>query len=153
MAQLKFYRGAQGDSLPVHQDGAIYIVDSGDTPVNGVATGKMYVDTQNNRRLGISGASVHKINKEDLANMANVPSTEGTIYLILEQKGESNEMEQVGIKIGDGLAYIVDLPMYSQFDSDLIAKHVTATLGNTIANVTGTGDNRLILSANISYSV
>ena len=58
MGKVKFYRGAAGVSLPEHQEGAIFIVERGDT------TGDMYVDVENSKRLHITpDAPIITVNK------------------------------------------------------------------------------------------
>jgi len=52
LAQIRFYRGASGVSLPEYQDGAIFIISSPKT-IDGYTTGDMFIDSDNGNRLHI----------------------------------------------------------------------------------------------------
>lgn len=118
MAQVKFYRGDQLSSLPnTLEDGAIYLLDKGNN------AGEVYADV-NNQRLKIgTGQSfiVVKTTAEWNAEDPKSISKSGVIYIVSdansyeEEYTENNEtltrtVYVPGIKIGDGSAYVVDLP-------------------------------------------
>lgn len=111
MAQIKFYRGGNESSLPNSpRDGSIYIIDTNENSALINGKGKMFVDV-GNRRLQISPsdsvANVQKYTKTELAAIANTVSSLGQIYLIIDENDNDKEL---GFKIGDGDAYIIDLP-------------------------------------------
>jgi len=99
--KVRFYRGAQGTSLPAtHQDGAIFIIERAGT--NNL--GDMYVDMDNGKRLHIVPDNGYAVYND---SMSSQPSTPGAVYVVMENGN------QVGVKIGDsGNAYIGDLPVY-----------------------------------------
>lgn len=47
MALVKFYRGTKANSLPAHDEGAIFVIESS------VNTGDVYVDVADGKRLHI----------------------------------------------------------------------------------------------------
>lgn len=157
-SQISFYRGAAGASLPEQKhDGAIYIVDSGDSlDDNGHGRGDLFVDVSSSKRLRItpdsSSVDIAMYTETEIANMINVTSIRGMIYIITDDEGE----HQTGIKIGDGLAYINDLPTFGYFSNQAITafrKHVSAIAGSVLDEVnSGSGDYRLILDADITYN-
>lgn len=102
MAKVKFYRGGGASSLPQSpQDGAIFIVERGDSGL-----GDIYVDVSNAKRLHITpdkGFFVY-----DALNMSGKLSQLGEVYILLNE-----EDDQIGVKVGDGKAFIGDLPTYN----------------------------------------
>ena len=114
--KVRFYRGAQGTSLPnTHQDGAIFIIERAGT--NNL--GDMYVDMDNGKRL-------HIIPDSELVtydpNMSETQSTLGQVYVF-------QEPSKTGIAVGDGEAYIADLPAYNFTVASAIKNKVNAYLG------------------------
>ena len=110
--KVKFYRGAQGTSLPVaHQDGAIFIIErSGSNNL-----GDMYVDMDNGKRLHIIPDS--ELLTYNDATMSGIQSTLGQVYVF-------QESNKIGIAVGDGTSFIEDLPVY-----DITAKNSIDSLG------------------------
>lgn len=118
MAQIKFYRGGQTASLPnTIEDGAIYVLDNGDT------SGEIYTDINNQRiKIGTGQSSiVVKTTQEWRAENPKTISKSGTIYVFSDARSYEEEYEEngetltrtvtvPGIKIGDGQAYVIDLP-------------------------------------------
>lgn len=51
MAQIRFYRGASGVTLPSYQDGAVFIV-ANDAQKDGIPLGDMYVDVPGEDNTG-----------------------------------------------------------------------------------------------------
>lgn len=109
MAQVRFYRGEVGASLPNQTiNGAIFIVER-DAQNN---LGDIYIDMDSGKRLHIKPDSDFKIYNNTLVNKI---SSLGEIYIMLDE----NE-NQTGIKVGDGKAYIGDLPVYPVITQDQI---------------------------------
>lgn len=109
MAQVRFYRGEVGASLPNETiNGAIFIVER-DAQNN---LGDIYIDMDSGKRLHIKPDSDFKIYNNTLVNKI---SSLGEIYIMLDE----NE-NQTGIKVGDGKAYIGDLPVYPVITQDQI---------------------------------
>lgn len=109
MAQVRFYRGEVGASLPNQTiNGAIFIVER-DAQNN---LGDIYIDMDSGKRLHIKPDSDFKIYNNTLVNKI---SSLGEIYIMLDE----NE-NQTGIKVGDGKAYIGDLPIYPVITQDQI---------------------------------
>lgn len=101
--KVRFYRGAQGASLPAtRQDGAIFIVERTGTDELGYNLGDMYVDMDNGKRLHIIPDGELIIYK---SSMSGTTSTLGQVYVF-------QESNKNGIAVGDGKAYIGDLPVY-----------------------------------------
>lgn len=118
MAQTKFYRGVDKSSLPITpRDGAIYIIDTNENPGAKEGRGEMYVDI-GNRRLQISpptsAANIVKYTESAIAEIENTTSSLGYLYLIVSD----TTGEELGYKIGDGNAYIVDLPFTTFITSE-----------------------------------
>ena len=122
--KVRFYRGAQGTSLPAtHQDGAIFIIERANT--NNL--GDMYVDMDNGKRL-------HIIPDSELitysSSMSGNTSTLGQVYVF-------QEPNKIGIAVGDGSAYIGDLPVYNYTTvTNAIKNKVNAYLGTEYSNLT-----------------
>lgn len=117
--QVKFYRGAAGASLPnSHQEGAIFILER----VNGSGLGDMYVDIENGKRLHITpDKEIIKYNN----SLQSEVSILGQVYLF-----DGTISNKFGIAIGDGSAYIGDLPTYNfQTMAGAIQNKVNAYLG------------------------
>lgn len=110
MAQVKFYRGEIGTSLPSESiNGAIFVIER-DKENN---LGDIYVDMESGKRLHIKPDSGFKVYDNTLINKI---SSLGEIYIILD-----DNQNQTGIKVGDGKAYIGDLPIYPVISQDQIA--------------------------------
>ena len=115
--KVRFYRGAQGTSLPAtHQDGAIFIIERAGT--NNL--GDMYVDMDNGKRLHIIPDS--ELITYNSSSMSGSTSTLGQVYIFQEQN-------KIGIAVGDGNAYIGDLPVYNYTTVNAIKNKVNAYLG------------------------
>lgn len=109
MAQVRFYRGEVGASLPNQTiNGAIFIVER-DAQNN---LGDIYIDMDSGKRLHIKPDSDFKIYNNTLVNKI---SSLGEIYIMLDENDN-----QTGIKVGDGKAYIGDLPIYPVISQDQI---------------------------------
>lgn len=118
MAQVKFFRGDQTASLPsTIDDGAIYVLDTGDN------SGDLYVDYNNQRmKIGSGQSSIKtKTTQEWMAEEPKTISKLGAIYCFADAYTHTEEYEEdgeiitrvvktPGLKIGDGQAYVVDLP-------------------------------------------
>lgn len=116
--RVRFYRGAQGTSLPAtHQDGAIFIIERAGT--NNL--GDMYVDMDNGKRLHIVPDS--EFITYD-STMLNTTSSLGQVYLF-------QETGKTGIAVGDGQAYIGDLPVYDSTTKAILQNKVNAYTGST----------------------
>lgn len=118
MAQVKFYRGDQLSSLPnTLEDGAIYLLDKGNS------AGELYADVNNQRvKIGTGQSSI--ITKTTAQWNAENPksiSKSGVMYIFSDANSYEEEYTEndetltrtvyvPGIKIGDGSAYVVDLP-------------------------------------------
>lgn len=122
MAKVKFYRGSGASSLPsTPQDGAIFIVERGDSGL-----GDMYVDVSNAKRLHIVPDS--ELIKYD-SSMSGTVSTLGQPYIF-------QETNKIGIAVGDGNAYIEDLPVYNYTAiTNTIKNKVNAYLGTEYLNL------------------
>ena len=120
--KVRFYRGAQGTSLPeTHQDGAIFIIERAGT--NNL--GDMYVDMDNGKRLHIIPDSELITYK---STMSGIQSTLGRVYIF-------QEPNKTGIAVGDGQAYIGDLPVYNHdIVTTAIKNKVNAYLGTEYAS-------------------
>lgn len=122
--KVRFYRGAQGTSLPAaHQDGAIFIIERAGT--NNL--GDMYVDVDNGKRL-------HIIPDSELitynSTMSGNTSTLGQVYIF-------QESNKIGIAVGDGSSYIGDLPVYDYTAiTNAIENKVNAYLGTEYSSLT-----------------
>lgn len=115
--RVRFYRGAQGTSLPAtHQDGAIFIIERAGT--NNL--GDMYVDMDNGKRLHIVPDS--EFITYD-STMLNTTSSLGQVYLF-------QETGKTGIAVGDGQAYIGDLPVYDSTTKAILQNKVNAYTGS-----------------------
>lgn len=151
MAQTKFYRGVgSATSLPeTRHDGSIYIIDTNNNPTGDFDIGEMFVDI-GSRRLRISplasAANLEIYTETEILTINNQTSTRGLIYLIVSDTNG----DELGYKIGDGKAFIVDLPfiaiLTTQDKNNLLAlvnNSISASYGDSIDN---SGDGRLILS-------
>ena len=129
--KVRFYRGAAGTSLPMpHQDGAIFILERADTD----NLGDMYVDMENGKRLHI----VPDQSMEIFATpeQGSQQSALGQIYVTYHEDSNSPSGKvidsanlKVDVRIGDGKAYIGDLPIYQASISDAVKNKVNAYLG------------------------
>lgn len=114
MAQIKFFRGSGQSSIPsTKTDGSIYVVQN-----NGQNTGDIYVDVSSSQRLKIESENMPEIKTTSEWHQNNFDSThisvKGKIYIYSDYQTitQNNQTTNIpGYKIGDGLAYIIDLPM------------------------------------------
>ena len=121
--RVRFYRGVSGASLPAaHQDGAIFILER--DSVNNL--GDMYVDVDNGKRLHIVPDS--ELTIYDPLTMSGTISTLGRTYVF-------QESSKTGIAVGDGNAYIGDLPVYNFTVRTAIRNKVNAYLGSEYLNL------------------
>ena len=133
MAITKFYRGIDKSSLPDSpRDGSIYIIDTGENPGANAGRGEMYVDV-GNRRLQISppasAANIVKYTESGIAEIGRTTSSLGYLYLIVSD----TTGEEIGYKIGDGNAFIVDLPFTTFINTQ--EKNNLQTLTNNSVSV------------------
>lgn len=120
--KVRFYRGAEGTSLPdTRQDGAIFIIQRGKSGL-----GDMYVDIDNATRLHIAPDS--EITTYN-SSMSGTESVLGQVYVF-------QEPNKIGIAVGDGHAYIGDLPVYNY-------TAVTTAIKNKVNAYLGTEYNNL----------
>ena len=95
------------------RDGSIYVVQN-----NGQNTGDIFVDISSSQRIKIESEVMPEIKTTAQWHANNFDSTtistKGKIYIYSDYQTitENNETINIpGYKIGDGLAYIIDLPM------------------------------------------
>ena len=125
--KVRFYRGAQGASLPAtKQDGAIFILERSGSTDGSYTLGDMYVDMDNGKRLHIIPDSEFVVYN---SSMVQTESTLGQVYLF-------QESDKKGIAVGDGSAYIGDLPVYNSSVRSAIQSKVNAYLGTEYSNLT-----------------
>ena len=107
--KVKFFRGTQGTNLPEQkQDGHIYIVERD----AGLQLGDIYVDISDHQRIHIAPESDWVEYDE---SMNGSQSTRGIVYVsgtYIEEDGQQ-KWKQLGVRIGDGKAFIGDLPIYT----------------------------------------
>ena len=137
--RVRFYRGEQGTSLPAtHQNGAIFIIERAGT--NNL--GDMYVDMDNGKRL-------HIIPDSELVTyeptMSGTTSTLGQIYVF-------QEPNKTGVAVGDGSAYIGDLPIYNLAVKNAIYNKVNAYLGTEYMSIEASKRNQETLSEDIDQA-
>ena len=91
---------------------------------------KRYHDTHGNT----GGTKVYCNSTADWAAQTSLVSERGAIYIYTDKTYTTagGDVVAPGIKIGDGLAYVVDLP----FQSDLIAEEVLQEIAEVIGGVT-----------------
>lgn len=107
MASVQFFRGGAASALPESKiDGAIFVVERDSTN----HLGDIYVDISNAQRLHIKPQNDYVVYSSSLTN---VQSTPGTLYAILDENDNL-----VNFKVGDGNAYIGDLPSFTAITSD-----------------------------------
>lgn len=110
MAQIKFYRGAQGSSLPSYQDGAIFVIARNDTE------GDVYVDINNGKRLHITpNQTVVSHTTAEWSALGVNKSEAGKVYVYTDYDSVVRDgvtYPVPAIKVGDGNAYITDLPFH-----------------------------------------
>ena len=112
MAQIKFYRGGQNTSLPAtRRDGAIYIKQTG------AEEGEIWIDLNQQRiKLGgdknVDSSMVYTDTTENWNSRRTLVSENGAIYVYedLTESAADSDVSIPGIKIGDGSAYLIDLP-------------------------------------------
>lgn len=122
--KVRFYRGAKGTSLPAtHQNGAIFIIERDDT----ANLGDMYVDMDDGKRLHIIPDQPFQVYTS--SQSGNI-STKGSLYVEYEKdENNQNQITNAYVRVGDGDAYIGDLPVYSAKLYDAIKNKVNAYLG------------------------
>lgn len=141
MAKVRFYRGAAGTSLPQatsSTDGTIFIVERG---LNS-GLGDMYVDIDTGKRLHIIPDSEIEFYNSSMSGQTSVV---GKVYFF---------QDRAGVAVGDGSAYIGDLPLYSFVTPALksaLSTKVNAYLGTEYRNLNSnqtdldkSGSNKLI---------
>jgi hypothetical protein len=140
MAQIKFYRGVSENSLPSHQDGAVYIIaNDSSEPVPGGGSGvfylgDMYVDMAGNKRIHIK--SKEGIYAKTDTEWANSPEWDGTsvqdkIYIRI------TGTHQPIIAIGDGSTLVKNLT-YRSLDAVYTPASSVSAVGTTSAVGTAT---------------
>ena len=72
-SQVKFFRGSESSLPQEHQDGAIYVVDTGEAAVNGLTRGEVYVDS-GIKRLRIGAQPVYIYTESQIASLTDVSS-------------------------------------------------------------------------------
>lgn len=118
--KVKFYRGAQGTSLPTTtQDGAIFIIERLGSDGKGYGVGDIYVDMDQGKRLHIIPDNNFSIYNSD-PSISGQTSKPGMLYVVMDENNN-----QVGVKIGDGQAYIGDLPTYDAILANTVQQHTT----------------------------
>ena len=133
--KVRFYRGAQGTSLPATpQDGAIFIIERANSSDGIYPLGDMYVDMDNGTRLHITPDSELLTYNSSLAQ---VHSTLGQPYIFQE-----TNPEKIGIAIGDGNASIGDLPIYNYTTVNAIKHKINAYLGTDYISSTSAEDRQ-----------
>ena len=110
MAQIKLFRG-QNTSLsnvPI-TDGAVYVI------ANESNTGDVYADVGQQRiRIGSGESNIQiKTTQEWRDETPKTVSQEGVFYIFVETDSE-DKFTSTRVKIGDGKAYVVDLPFIDQ---------------------------------------
>lgn len=126
--KVRFYRGEQGTSLPAtRQNGAIFIIERFGSDGNGYSVGDMYVDMDNGNRLHIVPDQPFQVYT---SNQSGNVSTRGSLYVEYEKdENNHNKITNAYVRVGDGNAYIGDLPVYSTRLYDAIKNKVNAYLG------------------------
>ena len=100
MAQVKFYRGNQGVSLPEHEDGVILVVGSNTAERQGVYYGDLYVDVNGGKRLHIKpNEAFSYVTYTEFQEMANVTSIEGKVYLCVDYPYTKTYYNEHGVLI------------------------------------------------------
>lgn len=124
--KVRFYRGAQGTSLPAtRQNGAIFIIERSSND-NKYGVGDMYVDMDNGNRLHIVPDSELVVYNP---SMSGTISTLGRVYVF-------QESSKKGIAVGDGTSYIGDLPVHDADVKEAVKSKVNAYLGTEYLNLT-----------------
>ena len=127
--RVRFYRGAQGASLPAaHQDGAIFIVERDEA--NNL--GDMYVDMDSGKRLHIVPDSGYHSYPLGTTEWVSTLSKEGAVYVIHDGTASEN---QIAVKIGDGKAYIGDLPTYWAIPREIVNSKINAYIGTDYQDI------------------
>lgn len=118
--KIKLYRGSQAASLPTEIiDGAIYIL------AKDSVSGEMYTDIHDKRIKISSQEKIYTRTTEEWNNTPTLKSEKGVMYVYSDAftyTDENNNLKSApGIKIGDGNAYIIDLPFTSNISPEKIA--------------------------------
>lgn len=122
--KVKFYCGIQGTSLPVtYQEGAIFILERAGTE----NLGDMYVDISSGKRLHIVPDSELRVYQ---SSMAESVSSLGQVYIF-------QELNKIGVAVGDGTTLISNLPIYDYIAiTTAIKNKINAYLGTEYLNLT-----------------
>lgn len=100
MAQVKFYRGNQGVSLPEHEDGVILVVGSNTSEKSGIYYGDLYVDVAEGKRLHIKpNEAFSYLTYSEFQEMANVVSASGKVYLCVDYPYSKTYINEHGVTI------------------------------------------------------
>ena len=159
MGLVKFYRGTAGVSLPAHEEGTIFIVERTDADGVSQNQGDMYVDIENAKRLHIVPDSpTVTVNKAWYnSHKTTLQPPAGKVYYIWDWESktvsEEKDGETVtrtfytpGIKVGDGNAYLADLPIFyavTQERKDFWDNKVNAYI-ETDLDVSGSAENLIL---------
>ena len=100
MSLVKFYRGSANVSLPAHNEGSIFVITRDDSH------GDIYVDVEEGKRLHIIPDSPITYLTAPISNQLR--SEVGKVYYIDNGAGKDPSF-----KVGDGNAYVVDLPIFT----------------------------------------
>lgn len=155
--KIRFYRGSSGTELPPIQNGGIFVVERPGVDKNNsqYGLGDIYVDIDNARRLHIVPDSDFVIFDDSMTNQKSVL---GEVYIVVRDKldpitgepvlDEHGDVVQIqaGVRIGDGLAYVGDLPLY---DADVYStvQNIVNTvddISNTVDDISNTVQNKIV---------
>lgn len=107
--KIRFCRGSQDASLPdVRQDGTIFVIERANSSDGTYPLGDMYVDVDNEKRLHIIPDPSNNFFIYNSETMSGKKSKLGIIYIVTDINNN-----QIGIKVGDGITMINNLPIYS----------------------------------------
>ena len=105
MSLVKFFRGSTDVSNLAHNEGSIFVIARDDSH------GDIYVDVEQGKRL-------HIIPESPVINLTapisnQLRSEAGKVYYIDNGAGKDPSF-----KVGDGNAYVVDLPIFTAVTAD-----------------------------------
>ena len=117
---IKLYRGGQTASLPDELiDGAIYLLIKDST------SGEIYADIYDKRIKISSQEKIYTRTTEEWNNTPLLKSEQNAFYVFSDAFpyiDENNNLKYApGIKIGDGNAYVIDLPFTNNITPEKIA--------------------------------
>ena len=155
--KIRFYRGSSGTELPPIQNGGIFVVERPGVDKNNsqYGLGDIYVDIDNARRLHIVPDSDFIIFDDSMTNQKSVL---GEVYIVVRDKLDPTTGEpvldehgdvvqiQAGVRIGDGLAYVGDLPLY---DADVYS--TVQNIANTVDDISNTIQNKIVHTKTDAY--